>query len=108
MWDVVVITTADGTQREAFLAQIQDKQERGELPLGLPIHVVADPPGTRIGEGLFSLNMLMITLSILFISSTRGQVAQWIACLTPACATDLGSNPGPGSAGMKVVCYSQI
>ncbi|KAL8612927.1 hypothetical protein ACOMHN_035004 [Nucella lapillus] len=51
MWDVVVITTADEAQREAFEQQLKDKEQRGELPLDLPIHIVADPPGPRIGNG---------------------------------------------------------
>lgn len=49
MWTAVIITTADDAQRHAFEQQIQDKNDRGELPLDLPIHVVSDPPGPRIG-----------------------------------------------------------
>ena len=49
MWTAVVITTADDAQCHAFEQQIQDKNDRGELPLDLPIHVVSDPPGPRIG-----------------------------------------------------------
>lgn len=50
MWDMVVITTADSPQQEAFEAQLEDKKARNELPLDLPIYVVADPPGGRIGK----------------------------------------------------------
>ncbi|XP_067661477.1 fucose-1-phosphate guanylyltransferase-like [Haliotis asinina] len=57
-WDVVVITTADEDQRKAFQLQIDDKAERRELPLDLPIHVVTDPPGTRIGNGGSTLTAL--------------------------------------------------
>ncbi len=49
-WDVVMLTTADEDQRTAFNLQIEDKMERKELPLNLPIYVVADPPGPRIGQ----------------------------------------------------------
>ncbi|XP_071088220.1 fucose-1-phosphate guanylyltransferase-like [Haliotis cracherodii] len=57
-WDVVVITTADEDQRKAFQLQIDDKAGRRELPLDLPIHVVTDPPGTRIGNGGSTLTAL--------------------------------------------------
>ncbi|CAL1529971.1 unnamed protein product [Lymnaea stagnalis] len=50
-WDLVVITTADEAQKEAFELQIDEKRSRQELPLDLPIHVVSDPPGVRIGNG---------------------------------------------------------
>lgn len=49
MWTAVVITTADEAQRQAFEQQIQDKNDRSELPCDLPIHVVSDPPGPRLG-----------------------------------------------------------
>ena len=50
-WDLVVLTTVDSAQKEAFLLQIEEKRERGELPTDLPIHLVCDPPGVRIGNG---------------------------------------------------------
>ena len=49
MWSVVVITTANEAQKDAFEQQIHDKLHHNELPLDLPIHVLADPPGPRIG-----------------------------------------------------------
>lgn len=59
MWSVVVITTADEAQRQAFEQQIKDKYERRELPMDLPILVVADPPGpSRIGNGGSTLTAL--------------------------------------------------
>lgn len=48
-WDVVVITTADNAQKRVFELQIESKRKRNELPLNLPIYVVADPPGPKIG-----------------------------------------------------------
>ena len=48
-WDVVVLTTADEDQKAVFEEQVKQKLERKELPLGVPIHVVADPPGPKIG-----------------------------------------------------------
>lgn len=48
-WDVVVITTADNAQKRVFELQIESKRNRNELPLNLPIYVVADPPGPKIG-----------------------------------------------------------
>ncbi|KAH9495920.1 hypothetical protein Btru_013683 [Bulinus truncatus] len=50
-WDVVVITTADAAQEEAFQLQINQKKIRNELPIDLPIHIVSDPEGIRIGNG---------------------------------------------------------
>ncbi|XP_033743408.1 fucose-1-phosphate guanylyltransferase-like [Pecten maximus] len=50
-WDVIVITAGDEDQKEAFVAQIESKLSRNELPLDCPIHVVADPPGPKLGNG---------------------------------------------------------
>ncbi|XP_041359640.1 fucose-1-phosphate guanylyltransferase-like [Gigantopelta aegis] len=50
-WDVVVITTLDEAQRMAFQLQIDEKHRRNELPLDLPILIITDPPGIRIGNG---------------------------------------------------------
>lgn len=49
-WDVVVLTTADDAQKRVFELQIESKKKRNELPLNLPIYVVADPPGPKIGK----------------------------------------------------------
>ncbi|XP_012935083.2 fucose-1-phosphate guanylyltransferase [Aplysia californica] len=50
-WDILVITTSDASQKEAFQIQIDEKIKRQELPLDLPIHIISDPPGIRIGNG---------------------------------------------------------
>lgn len=50
-WDVVVITTADEDQKIIFDAELQDKLKRNELPLNLPIHIISDPPGPKLGNG---------------------------------------------------------
>ncbi|KAL5012872.1 hypothetical protein ScPMuIL_011423 [Solemya velum] len=50
-WDIVVITAADADQKIAFEAQVQQKLQNKELPLDLPIYVVADPPGPKLGNG---------------------------------------------------------
>ncbi|XP_064186750.1 fucose-1-phosphate guanylyltransferase [Anguilla rostrata] len=60
-WDLVVITAADEEQKEAYELQISEKHRRNELPLGIPYHVFADPPGPKIGNGgstLYSLKRL--------------------------------------------------
>lgn len=57
-WDVVVITTADNAQKRVFELQIESKRKRNELPLNLPIYVVADPPGPKIGNGGSTLVVL--------------------------------------------------
>lgn len=57
-WDVVLITTADKPQQEAFELQVEEKKKRAELPLDLPIHIVTDPPGIRIGNGGSTLTCL--------------------------------------------------
>ncbi|ELU07599.1 hypothetical protein CAPTEDRAFT_117818, partial [Capitella teleta] len=50
-WDIVVLTTADEEQRLAYELQLEEKQRRSELPLGLPYLVFADPPGPKAGCG---------------------------------------------------------
>jgi len=49
-WDVVVVTAADESQRDAYELQIRGKVDRRELPLGLHYKVFSDPPGSKIGE----------------------------------------------------------
>lgn len=56
-WDVVVITTADYAQKHVFELQIESKRKRKELPLNLPIYVVADPPGPKIGMVHLSISI---------------------------------------------------
>ncbi|XP_051788910.1 fucose-1-phosphate guanylyltransferase [Erpetoichthys calabaricus] len=50
-WDVIVITAADDSQKEAYELQIAEKIQRKELPLGVKYHVFADPAGYKIGNG---------------------------------------------------------
>uniref|UniRef100_A0A3Q2TXG1 Fucose-1-phosphate guanylyltransferase n=1 Tax=Fundulus heteroclitus TaxID=8078 RepID=A0A3Q2TXG1_FUNHE len=60
-WDVVAVTAADGSQREAYELQIREKVERKELPLGAQYKVFSDPPGCKIGNGgstLYALQQL--------------------------------------------------
>lgn len=54
-WDVVVLTTGDEEQREAFELQIESKLQRGEIPHGLPYHVFSDPPGPKAGAGVATM-----------------------------------------------------
>jgi len=49
-WDVVVLTAMDDDQRWVYERQLEYKAGRGELPAQLPIHVLADPPGHKIGN----------------------------------------------------------
>lgn len=62
-WDLVVITTADEAQKEAFQLQIDEKFRRHELPVDLTVHVVPDPPGVRTGNIIFLL-LLRCLLSL--------------------------------------------
>ena len=48
-WDTIVLTTADEDQKLVFEEQVRQKLEQKELPLGVPIHVIADPPGPKLG-----------------------------------------------------------
>lgn len=57
-WDLIVITAADEDQKSAFDAQLQGKFSRKELPLDCPIHVVADQPGPKLGNGGSTLTSL--------------------------------------------------
>ncbi|WAQ99604.1 FPGT-like protein [Mya arenaria] len=61
-WDLIVLTAMDEAQKEVYDRQLEYKTGRGELPLDVPIHVVADPPGPKIGNGgstLVSLQFLL-------------------------------------------------
>ena len=55
-WDIVVISACDLAQEAWYLAQLQMKEE--ELPQGLPILCIADPPGPRIGSMGSTLHIL--------------------------------------------------
>ncbi|KAL2089958.1 hypothetical protein ACEWY4_014646 [Coilia grayii] len=57
-WDLVVLTAVDEDQKVAYELQIKEKLGRKELPLGVPYHVFADPPGSKIGNGGSSLYSL--------------------------------------------------
>ncbi|XP_067134863.1 fucose-1-phosphate guanylyltransferase-like [Centruroides vittatus] len=63
-WDLVVVTTSDDAQKNAFDVQISLKIERGELPVDVPYHVIADPPGFKIGSGGSTLIALQNLLTI--------------------------------------------
>ncbi|XP_076860503.1 fucose-1-phosphate guanylyltransferase [Brachyhypopomus gauderio] len=59
-WDLVVITALDEAQRDAYELQIRQKCSRREIPLGMKYHVVADPPGHKIGNGGSTLHALQL------------------------------------------------
>ncbi|GFQ97365.1 fucose-1-phosphate guanylyltransferase [Trichonephila clavata] len=50
-WDAVIISASDSSQEEGYELQIHEKQQKGELPLSIPFHIFADPPGYKIGCG---------------------------------------------------------
>ncbi|XP_064609743.1 fucose-1-phosphate guanylyltransferase-like [Liolophura sinensis] len=50
-WDVVVITTADDVQKEAYELQLAEKLSRSELPEDVDYHIIADLPGPKLGNG---------------------------------------------------------
>ena len=84
MWTAVVITTADEAQRHAFEQQIRDKHDRSELPLDLPIHVVSDPPGPRIGMWYINLTEGIHVLCV--CKHTRVTVYVWdVISVTDQC-----------------------
>ncbi|KAM9848566.1 fucose-1-phosphate guanylyltransferase [Aulostomus maculatus] len=59
-WDVVVLTSVDENQRDAYELQLKEKLERKELPL-IDYKVISDPPGCKIGNGgstLYTLQQL--------------------------------------------------
>uniref|UniRef100_A0A3P9INQ5 Fucose-1-phosphate guanylyltransferase n=1 Tax=Oryzias latipes TaxID=8090 RepID=A0A3P9INQ5_ORYLA len=63
-WDVVVVTAVDGGQKEAYEAQISEKIDRRELPLGTTYKVFSDPPGPKIGNGGSTLHALQQLKSV--------------------------------------------
>ncbi|XP_014677526.1 PREDICTED: fucose-1-phosphate guanylyltransferase-like [Priapulus caudatus] len=62
-WDLVVITTADEDQKLAYEKQIKAKRKRKELP-PIAIHVFADPPGPKIGNGGSTFHALLLLRDI--------------------------------------------
>ena len=79
-WDVLVLTTIDTLQQEAFQLQIEEKSQRGELPVDLDIHVICDPPGVRIGELVgrwVSHNMVLFPNTVLVEYAMICSVLQW-------------------------------
>jgi len=56
-WDLVVISAGDESQETWYKAQLELKQESGDLPK-VPYLCVADPPGPRIGSGGSTLYIL--------------------------------------------------
>ena len=58
-WDLVVVSAGDVSQEAWYEAQLQLKQEAGELPK-VPFLCVADPPGPRVGSGGSTLHILAL------------------------------------------------
>ena len=58
-WDLVVVSAGDASQEAWYKAQLQLKQEAGELPK-VPFLCVADPPGPRVGSGGSTLHILAL------------------------------------------------
>ena len=58
-WDLVVISAGDVSQQTWYEAQLQLKQDSGDLPL-VPYLIIPDPPGPRIGSGGSTLHILNI------------------------------------------------
>lgn len=56
-WDAVIISASDESQMKGYKKQIAKKQLLKEIPLGVPFHVFADPPGYKIGN-FFLFNVL--------------------------------------------------
>ncbi|XP_026881062.2 fucose-1-phosphate guanylyltransferase isoform X2 [Electrophorus electricus] len=59
-WDLVVLTAVDEEQKRAYELQIRHKCDRKEIPLGIQYHVIADPPGRKIGNGGSTLHSLQL------------------------------------------------
>ncbi len=52
-WDLVVLTTGDEEQKQAYELQVKWKKQCGEIPCDIDVCVFSDPPGTRAGTFLF-------------------------------------------------------
>ena len=70
-WDLVVVSAGDASQEAWYEAQLQLKQEAGELPK-VPFLCVADPPGPRVGSGGSTLHILA-----LLEAKYPGKLDQW-------------------------------
>ena len=85
-WDLVVVSAGDASQEAWYEAQLQLKQEAGELPkvpskhvaftllfsTKVPFLCVADPPGPRVGSGGSTLHILA-----LLEAKHPGKLDQW-------------------------------
>lgn len=68
-WDVIVLTAVDEEQKSVYERQIEYKYERGELPYGIPILVVADPPGPKIGN--YNVFVFISEFALIIVRSGR-------------------------------------
>lgn len=50
-WDYVVLTASDERQARGYEVEIENRWQRGLLPAGMKVLVMADPEGARIGSG---------------------------------------------------------
>ena len=50
-WDYVVLTAADERQARGYQLEIDTRWQRGLLPPGMKLVVMADPEGARVGSG---------------------------------------------------------
>lgn len=58
-WDIVVLTATDDNQATSYSEQIRAKEEKREIPKAR-YHVIADPPGYKIGNGGATLHALAV------------------------------------------------
>ncbi|GFS58884.1 fucose-1-phosphate guanylyltransferase [Nephila pilipes] len=89
-WDAVIISASDSSQEKGYEIQILEKQQKGDLPLSVPFHVFADPPGYKIGCGgstMFILDKIFkiygtVMYSMCFLLIPAGGYSQRLPNLT--------------------------
>jgi fucokinase len=65
VWDICVLTAANGEQAKSYQMQIDDRKKEGLLSEPTQYLVVADPQGRRIGSGGATMHALAVVRSYL-------------------------------------------
>ena len=72
-WDLVVLSAADEDQRTAFQMQLNEKIERGSLPLGVEYLTFADPGKAKIGKNNGLVDCTSLIKVLIFCVTCRSR-----------------------------------
>ena len=68
-WDIVVVTTLDIVQKEAYDALIEQRSTINRIPLGVDYLVVTDPG--KIGRSYYVIFIVIVLLLLLLLQRKR-------------------------------------